>query len=59
MAKRNGYVNEYEILRKRPNEDGMVPVRIRNKRTGKVSIKGNFLSAELAEIFASESPISK
>ena len=53
------YTNEYEILRKHPNEDGMVPVRIRNKRTGKVTIKGNYLRADLAEKFASESPIRK
>lgn len=53
------YTNEYEILRKRPDKDGMVPVRIRSKRTGKVTVKGNYLRADLAEKFAKESPIRK
>lgn len=53
------YTNEYEILRKRPDKDGMVPVRIRNKRTGKVTVKGNYLRANLAKKFAKESPIRK
>ncbi|GAI69196.1 unnamed protein product [marine sediment metagenome] len=53
------YENEFEILRKRPDKDGMVPVRIRHKRTGKVSVKGNYLRKDLAEKFAKESPIRK
>jgi len=53
------YENEYEILRKRPNEYGMVPIRIRNKRTGKVSIKGNYMKLALALKFSRESPIKK
>lgn len=53
------YENEYEILRKSPDKDGMVPIRIRNKTTGRIMIKGQYINVDLAKRFERESPIRK
>jgi len=53
------YENEFEIVNRHQDKDGCVPVRIKNKRTGKVSVKGNYLRLDLAEKFSRESPIRR